>query len=481
MHALAAIVALLQTIDHAGWSSELAALEAGLEAHYAHLPWFASPEGGVDLPALHRQATAALDRATTDEEAKAALTAFVSGFRDPHLAPTRLPAPAGAPADPPWPEPNDAKTACAAFGYAPSSQVQLSLPIESLPGFTLVADGLVDPFRAGVIATRAGRLGVIRIPRFRPTDSAPVCERAWATLAARGVARSREAVATEAHHEWLATLATRLTQLRDRDVAALIVDVGLDGGGDDLGDWAVRLFTSADVPSAPMWVQAGPAGDPYFRTQRDALREADRSPALDTTSRAELAGGVAAFEALLARSGATQCDLSWVWRERRPWRSQGCTGLLDAGFASGYKAFAASGALSRPAAAALYWASAADFARGTWAGPTYVLVDGVTGSAAEMFAALMRDRAGARIVGSRTRGAGCGFADVDAPLVLPRARLAFSVPNCVRLRADGTDDVAGVRPDLPLVAGPGESPRALAARALQVIADDLTAAPRSPP
>jgi C-terminal processing protease CtpA/Prc len=113
--------------------------------------------------------------------------------------------------------------------------------------------------------------------------------------------------------------------------------------------------------------------------------------------------------------------------------------------------------------------------RGAWSGPAYVLTDGNTGSAAEMFTALMRDRGIAKTVGAKTFGLGCGFIDLDEPVVLPHSGKAFRVPNCVRLRADGTDEVAGIAPDLPLQAEPGESPRSLAARILQAIVSDLAA------
>jgi hypothetical protein len=48
----------------------------------------------------------------------------------------------------------------------------------------------------------------------------------------------------------------------------------------------------------------------------------------------------------------------------------------------------------------------------------------------------------------------------------------------VRLRADGGDEVAGVAPDLPVLPLKGESPRARAARAADVIGDDVQRAAR---
>ncbi|HKQ12784.1 MAG TPA: S41 family peptidase, partial [Steroidobacteraceae bacterium] len=111
--------------------------------------------------------------------------------------------------------------------------------------------------------------------------------------------------------------------------------------------------------------------------------------------------------------------------------------------------------------------------RGAWNGPVYLLTDSGTASAAEMFAAQMRDRGIAKTVGVRTLGLGCGSMVESAPLTLPHSRLSVRIPNCVRLRADGTDEVAGVAPDFPVLPTANESPRARAARVLAVIDRDL--------
>jgi hypothetical protein len=77
------------------------------------------------------------------------------------------------------------------------------------------------------------------------------------------------------------------------------------------------------------------------------------------------------------------------------------------------------------------------------------------------------------VVGVHTLGLGCGSMVESAPVTLPHSRLSFRIPNCVRLRADGTDEVAGIAPDLRVDPVEQESPRARAARVLAVIDRDL--------
>ena len=467
-----------QTFSPDNWRADYAYLKRELEHNYSHLAWFGSPQGGVDLPALDRATTSALERARNNEEAAAAITAFVAAFHDRHFAPAAPPGSSSrTSAEPPIVErAPDARTACAAFGFAPTTRITFSLPFESLIGFRLVSDGLSSAFRAGVIELDGRRIGIVRIPRFRPVEFPGVCESAWASLSARGLEPTRSAVLEVANAEWLRTLAARLRELRDQRITALVVDVGGNGGGNDLGDWAVRLFTREPVRSAPLLLSASPVAIPYFDEQlADLQRALDSNDPLPAFTRDTLKSNIGAFNQFKLEAKTPPCDMSWVWREQRAWGTSPCTRLIASRFASGALDYAEPGRIAAPAARALYWPAIADSWRGAWTGPSYVVTDGNTGSAAEMFSALMRDRGIAKTIGTRTAALGCGFMVYEDPVVLPHSRRAFRVPNCVRLRADGTDEVAGIAPDLPTPAEPGESARSLAARTLRTIVSDLTA------
>ena len=80
------------------WIRDYACLKAGLERTYSNLAWFASPQSGVDLPALNRRVRRALESAETEADAKAAMLDFIAGFQDGHLRPVAsLQAAAGTP------------------------------------------------------------------------------------------------------------------------------------------------------------------------------------------------------------------------------------------------------------------------------------------------------------------------------------------------------------------------------------------------
>jgi len=86
-----------------------------------------------------------------------------------------------------------------------------------------------------------------------------------------------------------------------------------------------------------------------------------------------------------------------------------------------------------------------------------VLVDQGTWSSAEYFAAMLRDNNAATIIGAPTGGAGCGYTNGGIQTFLKNSRAKVKIPDCVRLRADGTNEVAGITPDVLIPWRPNDS------------------------
>jgi hypothetical protein len=456
----AAIATPAAAFDRAAWQADYAYLKQELEGSYSHLAWMASPGSGIDLPALDRRAQRQLAQATSNAEAASAVRAFVAGFSDGHFSEQTTLAPA-APADPPAMRDlsrDDARTGCAALGYVHRTNVAFSAPFEGLAGFRLLEDDTV--FRAGLLPLADGRLlGFVRIPRFRGAEFPELCQRAWAAALKAGKTPSVQTIGEQMSDLFLQALAGRLRALRAAGATALLVDIGGNGGGNDLGDWAARLFTDRPVKSAPLLMVDSPVSGAYFDEQIEGLKDAQPKPAV--------LAALKYFEAGKAAIGQSKCDRSWAWREQRPWSATApCSGLIGAGYASG-------GSQAVDEEPALYWPIVAQPYAGSWTGPAYLLTDKGTASAAEMFAAVMRDNGIVRTIGVRTLGLGCGFMDDSETAVLPSSRLRFRIPNCVRLRADGSDEVAGIAPDLPVLPAEGESEAGRAWRIVRTIASDL--------
>lgn len=325
--------------------------------------------------------------------------------------------------------------------------------------------------------TRAGTtLGAIRIQNFRARAFPAACLHAWADMQRSGAAITPDEVRHAARLRWFRDLAEAIKMLRDQGATVMVVDVGNDSGGDDSGDWAPRLFTDRLVRSARLLMIDAPVSAGYYAQAISDLN--DDLPSIETKqARDAMIAARSFYTALTASIGQRRCDLSWVWREKRSWSPTGCNHLLASGYAGGYEAGLPAAALGSEAAAGDVSSSSRVAPwYGTWTGPTYVLADRRSYSSAEMFAAVMQDNRIAKLVGDRTGGDGCGFMAEGAPIVLRHSRLRFRTPNCMRLRTDGTNEEAGISPDLPVVPTEGESDRARGERALRTIVDDAGSA-----
>ena len=462
--------------DAVAWQRDYAQLKQTLQRDYANLAWFASPEGGVNLPRLDRLTRQALQVARTDAEARHALESFVGAFKDGHFSvmPDQV-ASTGAPLKVP-PKPFDATdpaAACAALGFLPTARVAFSLPLEGLPNFQLMGDGLSSVYRAGLATTAGGhKIGVIRLQFFSNRAFPAACAQGFASLQAKGDAITAQALDDEADHRWFAGLAEQIAALKAAGMTTLLIDVGSNSGGSDSGDLFPRFLTDKPVRSARLRMAASAAAVAYADEQVSGLDAALKaSPPADacealTTARTFF---------MQAKAQAQQpCDMAWVWREQRPWAGSGCQRLVDVGHAGGFAPTLPRGAFGdQTVAYRLSYPSSADDLWAMWTGPLYVLTDGRTYSSAEMFTAVVQDNHLGKTVGATTGGDGCGFMSGDRPKVLTHSRLRLRMPDCVRLRADGRDEVAGIAPDMPVLATEGEDARQRAERVLEAVVADL--------
>lgn len=479
---LIALILLTPTVstaapfDKEAWQQDYKQLKSELIDRYSNLAWKASTSSGIDLPALDRKTLAILASADDDTQAADAIRAFVTAFHDGHLS--EQPYLATAMTRPVEPEkfsldPTEPIAGCAALGYASTGRVAFSLPIEGLPGFKLMTDGLDSAFRTGIVMRSGVTMGVIRIQNFRARAFPTVCLHAWADLRQASMAITPHAVLDAARLRWFKDIAAAIRTLRQAGATTLVVDIGNNSGGDDSGDWTPRLLTDRLVRSARLLMTDAPIAGRYFAEEIEDIDEvyaATRSH----DAKAALMEARSFFSGQTAAIGQHHCDLSWVWHEKRAWSLTNCNRLLVAGYAGGYSAGLPHNAFSgSDAAVVLSSASTVQSLYGTWTGPTYVIADKRSYSSAEMFAAVMQDNRIAKLVGDRTGGDGCGFMADDNPIILKHSRLRFRVPNCMRLRANGTNEEAGIVPDIPVLPTEGESERARAERALQAISSDV--------
>ena len=474
--AMAAGSAWAAPFDRAAWLGDYSQLKTIMETHYANLAWFGSPQGGVDIPRLDRRTLEALKSAQSDDEARQAITDFVTAFKGGHF---QISGPMATVAIKPVDvkrkpfDPSDTAAACAGLGYVPRAPITFSLPVETLPNFALVSDGLTSPYRAGIATAANGtKIGFVHVQNFLERAFPATCTVALDKLKAKGGKIDADAVEDAADDEWFAALAELIKTFKAQGVTVLLIDVGNNSGGDDDGDLFARLLTDKAVRSAPLRVVAGPEGRAYLSDERSKL-----DGQIKTAPAGEGHDALVKARDFFARAEAQAdkpCDMSWVWKERHSWTGQGCTRLVDAGYACGFLATLPKGAYGNQSTALrLSLPSRADDQWGMWTGPLYVLTDHNSFSSAEMFAAVVQDNHIGKTVGQTTGGDGCGFMSDDVAFVLDHSKLRLRIPDCMRLRADGSNEVTGIRPDIPVLPTDGEDTRQRATRLIEAVAADV--------
>lgn len=445
----------------AGFLADLEQLESFAATTYANLEW-AIREGGVDPVAVSAEARAALAEAVGDEEAVAALRAFVGAFGDGHF---RLRSPvdagdrgSGAKAEAPGPE-TPAEEACPALGYVTGEH---SFRLDFGPELRLLT-AAGDPLPAGWLERDDGaRIGIVRIAAFGADRFGEHCLAVWESFRKRLEGRCADwdcvyPLELEIIERILDDVADRVAELEAAGIDALAIDITGNGGGSDWVDPTARLLTSKalvgngrSVVRHPHW--RGILEEMAAEVDRDLSRELDAEQrAVLSDVRRRLSHGIA--------QASEPCDLSEIWAavpEELP-----CTLLVT-------DTLYTTGLLSSPPTVDVEgWEIGGGLFKGleyrsrepAWTGPLAVLIDDDTASASELFATLLRDNDAALLIGQPTLGSGCGYTNGGIQTTLEHSGLVVWLPDCVRQRRDGGNERAGLEPDLAVDWQPGDSPQ----------------------
>ncbi|HEX8365575.1 MAG TPA: S41 family peptidase [Allosphingosinicella sp.] len=454
--------AQLQAFSPEPWLADLAAARTALTTRYANLEWLLT-ERELDLDALFGRAEAALRGARSEAEAMAIFNRIVQRIGDGHVTLTwqRPPAPPAAQGPAAPAAAAQARAAptveayCRSRGYSAPNNAAGVAP--ALAGYRPVAEG--DLLPAGTVEAGGARAGFLRIARFDPHSSAALCAEAVRALNLpldRPCDEQCEArLVTEAYRRLGLVMQERLSALRAAGATVLVVDLTGNGGGSEWAEAAARMLSRRPLRSARFGFVRGPHWERLWRENAAELRAAARGAG--PADRTRLLGWAAEAEAAEAQAR----------RRCPPTGDPSCPWLGRAGFATGLVGEAPAGAFEgRDWGVDVFTPAQHTYRDGAWDGPVIVLVDQETASAAEQFAALLQDNRAAIVLGARTAGLGCGHSWGGTPTRLPNSGATLTVPDCARFRADGSNEVRGIVPDL-LLAWRANDGRAFRARMLE--------------
>jgi hypothetical protein len=433
------------SVDHAAWHEDFAQIRAAMAAHDANLEWSVRTRH-LDLAKLVKTTDAALDAADTDEKAQRVLEAFLSSFGDGHLVLT-------------WPTAMSASTAnmtakeppadiCARQGYGPPPPHSAGVDFSALSAYAAVPSTGSRLFPIGTLhLTNGAIVGILRIPVFGAQWYPELCS---AVLPGLGLSRSSscddacgDRVQFAADNLLTRRYGEAIAELKRARIVALVVDLTANGGGSNWLEPAARELTARHLIAQRR----------AFVRSRHWVQEfqQERIVALAALSTAkgkyrQLLQRSAHLAAVAARAAGENCDRAPLWDDV----PVTCNQVADVGaFTTGILGWAAPGSLPNvPSAEDIFFPSVYTYREGVYRGPLFVLVDGDTASAAERFAAIFQDNRQARIVGQRTFGAGCGYTNGGIPTTLGHSHATLEMADCVEVRADGSNAVAGITPDV---------------------------------
>lgn len=419
--------------DPAAWLADLEQARQAFHEKYGNLDWLEGErEVGVDK--VFEDLAKRMSRARNEAQAISVFNRLVRKTGDGHVAVE-------------WPEPTAAATTsgavkpdlCGSIGY--DQRQNEPGTAQALPGYTKLAS-TGSPFEAGTLIVGDTKLGIVRIGVFQPQGYPELCRAAVHELAVPANKpcddECQNNIVTLAYRDLTVALEQRLKELEAAGATTLLVDVTNNGGGSEWAEAAARMFSSRQLVSERRGFVRGEHWARQWRDLGGQLREFARdAPAAD---KQRLLRWAAEADAAL-RQAQTPC----------PATSRACTRIAIAGFSIGLVGSAPAGAFDGKEWGVLVFNPAQfPYHDGVWDGPLIVLTDQETWSAAEEFAAVLQDNRAAVVMGARTGGAGCGYTWGGTPTRLKNSGAVLKLPDCVRYRADGSNEVRGILPDVPV-------------------------------
>jgi C-terminal processing protease CtpA/Prc len=355
-----------------------------------------------------------------------------------------------------------AETVCERLGF----EEQPAAFAYPLPPGAVPVTRASDAFPAAVLTTPGGRrIGFLRIASFQEAWQHGACVVMWNHLRERQTRPDCDRDCIETFVDFavrqaiVQQVAAAVEALKAHGVAALVVDILHNGGGNDWAEDVALMLSPREPACNAMAVIRHPHWSRRFAEDVREYEAAIGRGDLDGDERSLITRARDQARHMLAETRAT-CDLRPLWTE--PDHRPACSLIARSdGHLCGADKRRLYQIMDRQGAPALIWDERAP-AVGVYTGPLFVLVDRHTASASEQFLSHLKTAGRSIVIGQRTAGAGCGYTNGGLDVVLENSGLRIKMPDCVRYLHGGENEVAGISPDIPLATRDFESPDFLA-------------------
>jgi hypothetical protein len=430
-------VASDQPVKTEAWLEDFAQLKQEMAVHYANLEW-AIESRGLDLKQLSERAESRLRMARNEAEARQAIESFLGAFGDGHLY-VQWSQSAGQSS-----QSASQLPLCAQLGYQGQTSDN-GILFSRLDNFREITTPDSKYFPGGVLRlSNNKRVGVLRIALFSGQRFPDLCESVISSLGlapekpCEGDCRWR--VQRQVEDRLTAALERQVMALTREKVDLLLVDITRNGGGSNWVEPATRTLSAKPLRSPRLGFIRH---EHWARQMKDRLTDIESAIPQSTASQQKLLMRAAEATRLALAEARKPCDRTAVWNNEKP----GCSLVVSKPplYASGVLAYGKPGEFAgKPSLFNGAWYT---YKEGIYSGPLIVLVDEGTASASEYFAAMLADNRAATIIGEPTLGAGCGYTNGGIPTVLKNSNGRVRMPDCVRFRLDGSNEVGGITPD----------------------------------
>ncbi|MCM2281420.1 MAG: S41 family peptidase [Bdellovibrionaceae bacterium] len=403
------------------WLEDYLALREHISKSYANLEYIIKYYK-IDAHDLNEKTISAINASKTEKEAREALDQFVNTFKDGHF---RLRKPEGPKIEDTTSSTQidnnaNGETACKAMEFSWDKKFAFRFPIEGVK----VRDKAEGEFPYLVVEKGGTKVGIIRIADFRDEVFPQTCIEVWNKYAKALKTKCDEQCRDDFRHKAMRTALVdkfyaALTNVRKANVKALVVDLTHNGGGTDWVEDITALLTDKKLICGRRGFIKHPHHVKNFTELLTELRS-ERKPQ---------ATKIKSIERQL-KLASENCDRTPIWTQK------GFTLTCSAvGYGTGdsckYESMKFKG-------------------KTKYTGKLFFLVDDYTASAAEDIVARHLDSNAAKIIGGHTHGSGCGYMNGGIKFSLPHSGLDVRVPDCIRERADGTNEVVGIEPDIKM-------------------------------
>jgi hypothetical protein len=420
------------------WLDDFHQLLSEMSAHYANLDW-AVNERHVNLPTLRQQTETKLSEAKSEREARKVISEFLQSFGDGHL---EIKWSGSGNATPASARPSDV---CERLGY--TAHALQGVDFSVLSSFKQLQTEESKVFPAGLLRLDNSTIvGVLRIGLFTEHAFPGACEQARQKLniaqdAQCDTACSRR-LGDATANLLTATLAKLEQTLRQAGATALLVDVTHNGGGSDWVEAPPRALSPVSLEES----RFGFIRHEHWTKQLQERLQDVETDIKNNKGPADVLQDAAKKLQSGIEESSRPCNRADVWQTGKINCSLVVDNLL---FTSGILAYAEPGSFnSLESRQTLFHPGRYEYQQEPDRLPLYVVVDRDTWSAAEYFVALLQDNQAAIILGEITGGAGCGYTNGGIPTKLRNSGAEVNMPDCVRFRADGSNEVNGITPDV---------------------------------